>query len=120
MLRTRHKKLLLTAVLAAVALPGTALPELATQSGVVVSWGNSTIPISFYDARKVIAVSAGPFHSLRLKAQLGQPIGAGNFRADANANGVINASDVSIVKSNLGTGASSAGGKDTKRRRSSG
>jgi hypothetical protein len=38
------------------------------------------------------------------KAQLGQPVGAGNFRADYNANGTLNAADIAGIKGNLGHG----------------
>ena len=38
------------------------------------------------------------------KAQLGQSVGAGNFRADYNANGTLNAADIAGVKGNLGHG----------------
>lgn len=38
------------------------------------------------------------------KAQLGQPVGAGNFRADYNANGTLNAADIAAIKSNVGHG----------------
>jgi hypothetical protein len=38
------------------------------------------------------------------KSRLGQTVDATNFRSDVNANGTLNAGDVAIVKSNLGTG----------------
>lgn len=38
------------------------------------------------------------------KAQLGQSVGAGNFRADYNANGTLNAADIAGIKGNLGHG----------------
>jgi subtilisin family serine protease len=38
------------------------------------------------------------------KSQLGQPVGAGNFRADYNANGTLNAADIAGIKANLGHG----------------
>jgi hypothetical protein len=38
------------------------------------------------------------------KARLGQTVDATNFRSDVNANGTINAADVSITKSHLGSG----------------
>jgi hypothetical protein len=37
-----------------------------------------------------------------VKSQSGQAPGASNFRADVNANGSINATDVSLVKSRSG------------------
>ena len=39
-----------------------------------------------------------------VKAKVGIPVGASNFRADVNINGTINSSDVSQVKLNTGTG----------------
>jgi hypothetical protein len=36
------------------------------------------------------------------KAQVGQPVGSGNFREDVNFNGTINAVDVALVKSRVG------------------
>jgi len=36
--------------------------------------------------------------------RIGQTVNATNFRSDVTAGGAINATDVSIVKSNLGTG----------------
>jgi dockerin type I repeat protein len=36
------------------------------------------------------------------KAQVGQPVGSGNFREDVNTSGTITATDVSIVKSDVG------------------
>jgi autotransporter-associated beta strand protein len=50
--------------------------------------GNGTV-----NASDVVAV----------KAQLGQPATASNFRADVNPNGIVNASDVVKVKTLLGT-----------------
>jgi hypothetical protein len=38
-----------------------------------------------------------------VKAQVGRPVSAANFRADINASGSINASDISAVKSKSGT-----------------
>lgn len=38
------------------------------------------------------------------KAQLGQSVGAGNFRADYNTNGTLNAADIAGIKGNLGHG----------------
>jgi dockerin type I repeat protein len=38
------------------------------------------------------------------KSHVGELILGSNFRADVNANGDINASDVGVVKSRLGTG----------------
>ena len=38
------------------------------------------------------------------KARSGQPVSAANFRSDVNTDGSIDASDVSVVKSNVGTG----------------
>lgn len=37
------------------------------------------------------------------KGQLGQAITSSNFRSDINVNGIVNASDVSIIKSHAGT-----------------
>jgi hypothetical protein len=34
---------------------------------------------------------------------LGQPVNGSNFRSDVTANGLINATDVTLVKSRLGT-----------------
>ena len=39
-----------------------------------------------------------------VKAKVGIPAGASNFRADVNINGTISSSDVSQVKLNTGTG----------------
>jgi hypothetical protein len=49
------------------------------------------------------AVSA-PSDVAQAKSQIGQLINATNFRADVNANGSINASDVAIIKSSIGMG----------------
>ena len=38
------------------------------------------------------------------KADSGQPVGETNFRADVNADGNINATDICITKSTIGTG----------------
>ena len=38
------------------------------------------------------------------KSHIGQPLDTTNFRSDVNANGAINGSDVSIVKSQIGIG----------------
>ena len=37
------------------------------------------------------------------KSQVGQPVSSSNFREEVNANGVINAVDVALVKSKVGT-----------------
>ena len=37
------------------------------------------------------------------KSEVGQPVTNANFRTDSSANGVINGSDVSLVKSFVGT-----------------
>jgi hypothetical protein len=56
--------------------------------GDVVGSGNT----ASVDASDIIAV----------KAQVGQPVTAANFRADVNASGSINASDIAAVKSKSG------------------
>jgi len=38
------------------------------------------------------------------KSRLGQVVDGSNFRTDVNGSGVINASDIAIVKSRAGTG----------------
>src|SRR4051794_29847354 len=40
----------------------------ADDSGVVVSWGTQTIPLSFYQARRITAVAAGSTHTIFLRS----------------------------------------------------
>jgi hypothetical protein len=40
---------------------------------------------------------------MQTKSQSGYEVESANFRADVNANGVINASDISLVKASLDT-----------------
>jgi hypothetical protein len=37
------------------------------------------------------------------KSQVGQAVSGSNFREDVNANGTISATDVALVKANVGT-----------------
>lgn len=66
--------------------------------------GNVVIPMSVLvgDTNGNGVVNAGD--AVQAKSLIGQAIGAANFRSDINANGSISATDVSIIKSNSGTG----------------
>ena len=42
--------------------------QLRGQSGVVVSWGDRTIPLPFYEARRIISVKAGGSQNVALRS----------------------------------------------------
>src|SRR5438034_5699262 len=56
-----------SAILAMSILPFIAPGQLRGQNGVVVSWGERTIPLSFYEARRIISISAGGSHNIALR-----------------------------------------------------
>jgi hypothetical protein len=70
---------------------GTSTADLSVQMGVLVgdTGGNGTVNASDVS---------------QTKARIGQTVDATNFRSDVNISGGINAGDVTIIKSHLGTG----------------
>ncbi len=39
-----------------------------SQPGVVVSWGDQAIPLSFYNAKRIMSVTAGSQHNVAVKS----------------------------------------------------
>jgi hypothetical protein len=68
----------------------------------VNSSGNFDIPMGFLTGDTNANRTVNAADVAQTKSQLGQPVGAGNFRTDVNANGTINAADTALVKQNSG------------------
>lgn len=81
----------ITVTLYGVSDGGTGSANLTAQMGVLIG-----------DTNADRAVNSGDI--AETKARSGMTVNATNFRSDVNANGSINDSDVSLIKSNLGTG----------------
>jgi Dockerin type I domain len=64
---------------------------------------NFTIPMSILIGDTNANATVNAADVAQTKAQLGQIVGAANFRTDINANGTINAADTAIVKQHSGT-----------------
>src|SRR2546422_376015 len=56
------------AVCTGIAFAGSLRAAPVPQPGAVVSWGEPSIPLAFYDGQKILQVAAGLGHNLALKS----------------------------------------------------